>query len=256
MGHERIGFIPKTKHWQSIVAQLQDYDGDTAAVAKVAADTLDALRDLYGSLAYDPAIIASIRFLATVCHFSGSSDKLKEINVDTSGDVTMYSLLRGANQYLSDESGSMEVSKLAKDSLMNAIITYQQVHETNQLSFEGFGEKSVWSDIDSGAAFCEMTRSFVAELTERNLNYYLERAAASEIRDYSGLISFNQNLKKQAEAITIHSHDISKLVQSFAAGWYNKNTGVQIPDDKKISGFLSVAFKKIKEEFRREGAGQ
>ena len=42
MGHERIGFIPKTKQWQSIVAQLQDYDGDKTAVAKVAADTLDS----------------------------------------------------------------------------------------------------------------------------------------------------------------------------------------------------------------------
>ena len=256
MGHERIGFIPKTKQWQSIVAQLQAYDGDKSTVSKVAADTLDALRALYRSLAYDPAIIASVRFLATVCHFSNSSEKLKEIDVEANGDITMYSLLQGANQYLSDESDSMEVGKLAKDSLMNAIISYQQVHETNQLSFDGFDEKSVWSDIDSGAAFCEMTRSFVAEFTERNLNYFLERAAASEIQDYSRLISFNQNLKKQAEAITTHSQDISKLVQSFAAGWYNKNTGVQIPDDRKISGFLSVAFKKIKEEFRREGAGQ
>lgn len=256
MGHERIGFIPKTKQWQSIVAQLQDYDGDKTAVAKIATDTLDALRGLYSSLAYDPAIIASIRFLATVCHFSGSPDKLKEIDVETSGDITMYSLLRGANQYLSDESDSMELGKLAKDSLMNAIISYQQVHETNQISFDGFDEKSVWSDIDSGAAFCEMTRSFVAEFTERNLNYYLERAAASEIQDYSKLVSFNQILKKQSVAITTHSYDISKLVQSFAAGWYNKNTGVQILDDEKISGFLSVAFKKIKEEFRREGVGQ
>ena len=150
----------------------------------------------------------------------------------------------------------MEVGKLAKDSLMNAIISYQQTHETNQISFDGFDEKSVWSDIDSGAAFCEMTRSFVADFTEHNLNYFLERVAASEIQDYSRLVSFNQSLKKQAKAITTHSNDISKLVQSFAAGWYNKNTGVQIPDDEIISGFLLVAFKKIKEEFRREGAGQ
>ena len=77
MGHERIGFIPKTKQWQSIVAQLQAYDGDKSIASKVAADTLDALRALYSSLAYDPAIIASVRFLATVCHFSNSTEKLK-----------------------------------------------------------------------------------------------------------------------------------------------------------------------------------
>ncbi len=114
MGHERIGFIPKTKQWQSIVAQLQTYDGDKSTVSKVAADTIDALKALYSSLAYDSAIIASIRFLATVCHFSGSSEKLKEIDVETKGNITMYSLLQGANQYLSDESDSMEVGKLTK----------------------------------------------------------------------------------------------------------------------------------------------
>ena len=43
-------------------------------------------------------------------------------------------------------------------------------------------------------------------------------------------------------------------MQSFAAGWYNKNAIRKIPDDEKISNFLSITFKKIKEEFRREGA--
>lgn len=46
MGHERIGFIPKTKQWQLIVAQLQNYNDDEVAFAKIAADTIDALRGL------------------------------------------------------------------------------------------------------------------------------------------------------------------------------------------------------------------
>ena len=47
MGHERIGFIPKTKQWRSIITQLQNYYGDEKAVSKIAADTLDALKGLY-----------------------------------------------------------------------------------------------------------------------------------------------------------------------------------------------------------------
>ena len=82
MGHERIGFIPKTKQWQQIVAQLQNYNDDKTAVAKIAADTLDALRRLYNSLPYDSSLIASIRFLATLCHYSDTTDKLKSIGVE------------------------------------------------------------------------------------------------------------------------------------------------------------------------------
>lgn len=255
MGHERIGFIPRTKQWQLIVSQLQNYDDDKTAVAKVAADTLEALKGLYNSLPYDSSLIASIRFLSTLCRFSDSADKLKSIGIEDSANLSMYSLLHGIDQYLSKESESMEIGKLVKDSLMNAVITYQQTHETNQISFAGFEDKSVWNNIDSGAAFCEMARSFIAEFTERNLNYYLERIAASEIKDYSNLISFKDNLKKQSKTITIHSQEISKLMQSFAAGWYNKHSRGKMLNDEKIISFLKMTFKKIKEEFRREGAG-
>ena len=254
MGHERIGFIPKRKQWQSIVAQLQNYYGDDKTVAKIASDTLDALKGLYNSLSDDSSIVASIRFITILCHFCNSIDELQNAGISVGNKLTMYSLLQGVDKYISADSDSMETNKLAKDSLMNAIITYQQFHETNQLSFDGFEESNVWGNIDSGSAFCEMARSFIAEYTNRNLNYYLERVAASEINNYSNLIYFCECLKSQSEAIMIHSTEISKLMQSFAAGWYNKNAIRKIPDDEKISNFLSITFKKIKEEFRREGA--
>ena len=207
MGHERIGFIPKTKQWRSIITQLQNYYGDEKAVSKIAADTLDALKGLYDSLPYDSSMIASIRFLTALCHFSDSIDKLQEVGINIGSDFTLYSLLRGVDQYISTDNGFPETCKLAKDSLMNAIITYQQSHETEQLVFDGFNEKSIWSNMNSGSAFCELARSFVAEYTERNLNYYLERVAASEIHDYSNLVLFKQSLKNQSEAITNHSED-------------------------------------------------
>lgn len=35
MGHERIGFLPKTKQWNDIVRQLSAYEGDNEAVKKI-----------------------------------------------------------------------------------------------------------------------------------------------------------------------------------------------------------------------------
>ena len=256
MGHERIGFIPKTKQWQAILIQLQNYCGDKETVSKIATDTLDALKKIYSTLPYDPSIIASIRFLATLCSCSGSPDKFRDAGINIGSTINMYSLLRGADLYLSSESESLETNKLAKDSLMSAIITFQQNHETNQISFAGLEETNVWGEINSGSSFCELARSFVAEYTERNLNYYIERVAASEIDGYSNLVSFNRILKTQSQAIATHSKEISKLMQSFAAGWYNKNACQGIPDDAQITSFLSVTFRKIKEEFRREGSNE
>lgn len=259
MGHERIGFLPKSKQWNDIVRQLQDYDGDPEVVAHIAADTLDALRHQYANISNDPSLISAIRFLAILCHSSGSETQEDELNskgIIAEKEITMYSLMRGVDNYISDNEISLETSKLTKDSLMAAIITYQQAHETEQLSFDGFDSNNVWSGMDSGSAFCELARSFISEYTARNLNYYLERQSAREIKDYAHLMAFSKALKSQSAAIATHTKDISKLMQSLAAGWYNKNSTATEPNDSKIVQFLDFTFKKIREEFRREGESQ
>lgn len=259
MGHERIGFLPKSKQWNAIIQQLQNYDGEDSVVAQIAANTLDALRQSYNSISYDPSLIAAIRFLAVLCQASNSPsqpEELSSLGVIDGNKVTMYSLLRGADNYISADEQSLEISKLAKDSLMTAIVNYQQAHETEQITFDGFDTHDVWNNMNSGASFCELARSFISDFTARNLNYYLERLSAREIKDYSHLVSFNKALKSQASAIASHTEDISKLMQSLAAGWYNKYSRTDAPNDSEIVHFLSFTFSKIKEEFRREGEGR
>lgn len=259
MGHERIGFLPKSKQWKDIVRQLQEYNGDSDIVACIAADTLDALRSQYSNISNDPSLISAIRFLATLCHSSSSETQVETLydeGIIVKKEITMYSLMRGADNYISDAETSLETGKIVKDSLMAAIINYQQMHETEQLSFDGFESNNVWSGIDSGAAFCELARSFISEYTARNLNYYLERISAKEIKDYAHLVLFNKAIRLQSEAIATHTRDISELMQSLAAGWYNKHAAATVPSDLKISQFLNFTFKKIREEFRREGEGE
>ena len=74
--------------------------------------------------------------------------------------------------------------------------------------------------------------------------------------DYSTLNQFNQQLSSQSKAIADHAFEISKLTESFAAGWYNKNVSDSLPSEKQIEGFLKISFGKLREEFRREADGQ
>ena len=139
---------------------------------------------------------------------------------------------------------------------MQAIIEYfQNKHEDNQLSLFNDTDDNVWRMIGNGAAFCEITRSFFAAFTNRQLRYYIERTAASTIDDYSRLNSFISNLEKTSNEIADHSFEISKLVQSFAAGWFNTHARTKIPTDREIVNFLRLSFGKLREEFRREAEG-
>lgn len=260
MGHERIGFLPKTKQWQAIVHELEKYNGDSEAISKIAEKTLYCIRSSYNSIAYDESMISAIRFLTTLCFSTSSNSQVEYLNqrgfcVDS--DLSLFSLMKSAEKYLTTSSASLETNKIAKDALMQALVSYNQSHETKQLKFAGFGFESdnVWSKTATGAAFCEMARSFVASFTDRQLRYYIERVAAGTLRDYSQLISFTKELTAQTKKITSHASEVSKIMQSFAAGWYNKYSTRAVPSDSDISRFLSMTFGKIKEEFRREAAG-
>lgn len=257
MGHERIGFLPKTKQWQAIIRELEKYSGEPETIWEIAFTTLDCIRSSYKNIAYDESMINAIRFLITLCFSASSNSQAEYLNhqgFSTDADLSLFSLMKSAEKYIVTRTESLEINKMARDAVMQTLITYKQTHETEQLSFAGFDTKNIWRQIANGAAFCEMARSFVAAFMDRQLRYYLERVAAGTLNDYSQLVSFSKELTEQTNAITSHTSDVSKLMQSFAAGWYNTYSVRTLPPDSDISRFLSVTFGKIKEEFRREAS--
>jgi len=141
---------------------------------------------------------------------------------------------------------------MVRDAILQTITAYERNNHDDQLSLFREQPSNIWSNIGSGAAFCELTRSFFASFTDRYLKYYLEREAASTINDYRSIEVFSKKLSEQAEAISHHAFETSKIMQSFAAGWFNNYAKNNIPPTKEIVDFLRVSFGKMREEFRRE----
>ena len=63
MGHERIGFLPRTKQWNRLTEQIAAYDGDVRSAKVIADQALRAIRDKYNNLPNDESFIKAIRFL-------------------------------------------------------------------------------------------------------------------------------------------------------------------------------------------------
>ncbi len=259
MGHERIGFLPHTKQWKALTEQISAYNGDIQSAKEIADYTLDAIRAKYMALPYDESLIKAIRFIVTLSVSASKDDQvsfLRSIGYSIPQELTAFSVLSNVNQQITTESGSLETNKIVRDSVMQAIIEYSQSKEQlDQLSLFSESGESLWKSIGNGAAFCEITRTFFAAFTCRQLRYYIERTAASSIDDYSRLNSFIQNLDACSKEIADHSFEVSKLVQSFAAGWYNNHAHLNIPTDQEIVSFLRLSFGKLREEFRREAEG-
>ena len=255
MGHERIGFLPKRKKWQHIIDQLSQFDSnDEEIIKKIAYQTLSNIRNKYKSLANDESIIKAIKYLAILLvstRKENQTDFLKKNGIEAH-DISLFNLIGSAKSFLNIENVSLESNKITIDALLNTLISYESSKKNGQILLFGDQSINIWSNINSGAEFCELARGFFASFTDRYLRYYLEREAANTINDYQHINSFSSNLLKLVNDISQHAFDTSKIMQSFAAGWFNSHAVDKIPSEKEIISFLDLSFSKMREEFRRE----
>ena len=259
MGHMRIGFLPRNKQWNAIVDQLSLFGGNPDDVHQIAEATLKAIQSNYKKLPEDESIIKAVRFLATLSYSANQAEQeafLNQNGYSVDGNMTLFSILSSTHQYISTETGSLEVNKMARDAAMKAVMVYHDAHKSNQMTLFSETGENIWRSAGTGAAFCEMARTFVAEFTDRQLRYCIERIAPRVINDIGLLESFNETLSSQSTAISNHALDTSKLMQSWAAGWYNNNSVIALPTHEQVRQFVDFSFRKMREEFRREAVGQ
>lgn len=254
MGHVRIGFLPHTKQWKAIVDQLSSYDNDEDAVTLIADRTLDAVRKEYEDLQYDESIIKAIEYLANIIVSSRQDDQvafLRANGYQIGDDLSLFGLTSCAQQLIQTQEGSLETNKLARDAAIQAVMEFYQDHADKQLSLFG-NDDNPFKSKGSGREFCELARHFFAAFTDRQIRYYIDRAASSTIGDYGKYLQFSDALSEHSREISDHAFEISKIMQSFAAGWFNKHALDNSPTDASVTDFLKISFGKVREELRLE----
>ena len=60
--------------------------------------------------------------------------------VEFYNDMSLFSILSNTQQYITTETGSLEVNKMARDSAMKAVMTYHDTHNSNQITL--FNDRS------------------------------------------------------------------------------------------------------------------
>lgn len=254
MGHVRIGFLPHTRQWNAIIDQLSSYDNNPAMVAVIADRTLDAVRKEFEGLQYDESVIKAIEYLANIVVSSRQDDQiifLKENGYTVDDNLSLFALTACAQNLIQTSYGSLETNKLARDAAVQAVMDFYEKHSSKQLTlFQN--DDNPFKEKGSGREFCELARYFFASFTEKQIRYYIDRIAASTIDNYENYMHFSDSLTAQSLAITEHAFEISKIMQSFAAGWFNKYALDKSPAEESVTDFLKMSFGKVREELRLE----
>ena len=249
MGHERVGALPKTRPWQKVVKDIAAYNGGAEQSRRIANETLENVRHRFESIQRDPNVRAAFKFLTEVAVAgAGKSTALR-----LPENPTAFNIARALDSALPKHSGSSEYAALARAAATDAIANWYAQNATHPSLFGTAEENSqIWEKAGTAGGFCEIARLFFAKFTERYLNYFLEREASAVSPTVERRDLLQQQIREHVDAVSKHAFETARITQSFAAGWYNRHAREAVPSDEEITGFLAIAFGKLREDLRRE----
>src|ERR1043166_6541858 len=251
MGHERTGALPKTQRWTEGVQAIAGFDGDAAESRQIANQSLDNVRARFEAVQRDSGVQAAFKFLTSLA--VASSGKPGVSNLKLPENPTPFAVEKALNCTVESSKDSSEYAAIASAAATDAIANwYAQNTEQSFLFGSSEQNSAVWRKAGTGAGFCEVARLFFAKFTERYLNYFVEREASAASRSIEQRDLLQKQLREHIDSVSRHAFETAKITQSFAAGWFNRHAAQSMPNDREISGFLAIAFGKLREDLRRE----
>lgn len=257
MGHERVGSLPRSKRWIRLVDQMGGAFTGQVPVGAVAAQTLQNVRRQYETLFRDDAVKSAFSFLvkfAHACRSADPHDALKASGIPISDKATLIGIVRALKDQVPANQAATEYGQITIGAAADAIGHWYRDNASKQLPLFRPSNEFLEScrKLGDGSGFCELSRLFFGKVTERYLNYFLERAASAKCPSLEQREQFRDNMRAHVDAVSKHAFETALITQSFAAGWYNGHARDKLPEDPEIEGFLSTAFGKMRDELRRE----
>ncbi|MBK7036826.1 MAG: hypothetical protein IPH42_10960 [Bacteroidetes bacterium] len=257
MGHERIGYLPKSKKWRDIVDEIANFTANSDTIAQIANHTTKNLIERYNNIEVDNGVLASFKFLILLSQaprHKNPSEFLAKQGIQLPTNFNLLGLSRAIREFINSSSESKEYSAFANHALIETVSQWtkqSQIQKSIQFDIDknSFDE---WRTAADGSGFCELSRMFFSNFTDNYLRYFLEREASAKINNLFDRDTFNKKLDEHVNEISKHAFETSKITQSFSAGWFNKNAKDEIPSIEKIQGFVSFCFKKLNSEITRE----
>jgi hypothetical protein len=257
MGHERVGILPRTKEWRRLVDGIAQTAGTPELIPVLVSDTLSRVRVRFENVHADPGFQAAFRFLlglATTRASIGSSPSAFPA-FDLQANPSPLRLTADLQAWVDAHAVSLEYADLATRAAADAILFWTAKRTGQEDLFPQASTASqVWADARNGAAFSEIARVFFGKFLERYVNYFLDREASARLPNVEARARFALSVARHVDQLATHAFETTKIAQSFAAGWFNKNARSHRPNEVAIEAFLAFATGKLRQELQRESA--
>lgn len=259
MGHERVGALPRSKEWRRVVDEIGASSFNRDVAPSIASATLQNVRRRLDAIQDDTGFRAAFSYILALStsRLAGVSADVGYPRIDLGTNPSVLTLAHQMSSWVDEHATSREYAELAKRAAADAMAYWtKRRQEQGELFASGATAAQVWGDAGDGAAFSDICRVFFGKFVERYLRYFLDREASSVLPTVEAREQFGDNLQRHVDLLATHAFESTKIAQSFAAGWFNKNARASRPDEQTIASFLSYALSKLRQEIQREASEQ
>ncbi len=263
MGHTRLGKIPKSARWSSIIGIIAGEGGDEGdlplceAVAQIALDALEAAETGLEKASNDIGLCYTFFLLIKTILAARAdrwTDELERLGIHLSeqhGLLDLTSEIQARiDDHLYSHSCNTDIAEMAQQAASEAL---SQKAASRQMSLFGTSKdllKESLKEVSTKKGFGELSQKFFGLFLSRYLNFYISRATASNV----GGKRLNQvgDLAKFNEALRRHCEQSAQILTEFSGSWYSKANFEGGIDFSKTRGFIGVAIEKLKSELKQQ----
>lgn len=255
MGHIRLGTLPQTLAWKTVVQLI----ADGADVAQIADATLQAADKALARMAKDAGFNETV-WLLTQLGIAAKKDNpaahLESVGLKLSSHTSIAEVataIRAAlDQQMSKAGRNSDASPIATNALVSAITTHLNTKLGGLFEASSADIHRALGELGKQKAFGELTRTFFGRLMGDTLKYFLDKTIDTHLGQGQRFQTRNE-AREFRNALTTHCVEASGIVETFAAEWFSKNRyqgDGEIRRDK-TEGFGWYAVEKIRAEMKQ-----
>lgn len=256
MGHTRLGYLPKTKSWTSVIGLLEE----GARTADLAAATLKASERKLKEASDDLGLQYSYWLLTQLPQAARERDfvgQLRDLDFEIPDNPGFFDFLaafsRAVDSRIDRERAHSDVGEIAQSAAAETLTALCGQEIGSLFGTETSELREALKRFSNPKYFRSLSTEFFSRFTRRYLTYFLSMELSNHVGGDRRFADINEHVEFNRE-FDLHIRQTAKIVEKFSEDWYSKNIRAGEISLQEASKFIYVALQKIRRDLKRGGA--
>jgi hypothetical protein len=256
MGHIRLKRLPATRKWQEVVGLLLA----GAPVEQIALATSNAAQAALQGARRDPVLAYSLWLLTQLPLAARTGDfqrAASRLGLDIGSDSSLLNVVAAFSDAVdhatANASDRTDLGEMARKAASESLTVIAGADLSSLFGPTSEDVRVALARLAAPDRFARLARDFFARLTRHHLDYYLSRTLADQVGPGRRLPTVADHSTFNS-ALDQHCREASRIVESFASGWFSKTNYKGGITPEKARNFAFVALGKIAAELRQRQA--